>query len=427
MLATLLLVASVVAFNPGTDGAGEDEWEPDHVITWSKADSPVVVGDSIEIAPDTRLVIEAGVEVRLDKGEGIQVKGHLLVQGTEEERVLFTANDTEQLGPDSWESVRLLFESAGRSHRVENADFMGARTGILVSSATVLVQDCTFDGNRYGIVARGDADVEVRNCAFVNNTALGMEWEQGATGMAIGCNFTDNVVGVYMFESSGPVVTGCSFLRNYHHVSFAGGSNGTVRGCTFNDATAEAFECYDRSSPLLDDVTIDGQDGDGIHIRNSSRPRMAGGTPASTLRVDSKDEESYVIALSRITVMVVDEKGKRLADANVTIEGASGIELTNGTTDTAGRLEGAFLSMYTVSSAGGHDRENPHTAVVEWKGEEQTFTVDPRDLDKERVLRLEMDLGPPEPDGWGFVPNLLILLVIAIFAIVVAVLYQRRT
>jgi parallel beta-helix repeat protein len=421
-----MVIVLLVPLATGIGVAAENEWQPTQVITWAKADSPVIVSDSIEIAEDTRLVIESGVEVRLDKGEGIQVRGHLLVQGTQEERVLFTANDTGQLGPDSWESVRLLYESAGRSHRVENVDFMGARTGLLVSSASVLVQDCTFDGNRYGIVARGEADVEVRNCAFSNNTALGLEWEQGATGMAIGCTFTDNVVGVYMYETSGPVVTGCSFLRNYHHVSFAGGSNGTVRSCTFRDATAEAYECYDRSSPLLDDVTIEGQDGDGIHIRNSSRPLMVGGTPPSALEVDSKDEESYVIALALITVMVVDDDGKRLPEANVTILGASGIELTNGTTDVAGRVEGALLSMYTVSSAGGHDRENPHTAVVEWKGEEQTFIVDPRDLDKERVLRLEMDLEPPEPDGWGFIPNLLILVVIAIFAMVIAVLYQRR-
>jgi hypothetical protein len=426
MLVTLLLLTTVVAWTPGTGGAGEDPWEPDHVITWTRADSPVVVSDSVEIAEDTRLVIEAGVEVRLAKGEGIQVKGHLVVAGTAEERVLFTANDTTQIAPDSWESVRLLFESAGRLHRVDNADFTGARTGLLVSAASAQVQDCVFDGNRYGIVARGEADVEARNCVFRNNTALGMEWEQGAEGMAVGCDFADNVVGVYMYESSGAVVTGCTFVRNYHHASFAGGSNGTVRSCTFTDATAEAYECYDRSSPLLADVTVEGQEGDGVHIRNASRPMVVGGTPVSSLEVDSKDEASYVVALTRITVVVVDDNDKRLAEANVTIHGASGVELTNGTTDVAGRLEGAYMSIYTVSSAGGHDRENPHVAVVEWRGRNETFTVDPRDLNNDKELRLEMDLEPPEPGGWGLATNLLILLVLVFAAIAIAVVYQRR-
>ncbi|NIP35169.1 MAG: hypothetical protein GWN18_09495, partial [Thermoplasmata archaeon] len=300
----LALAALIIPATPATASDGDDDWEPASTITWSLADSPVVLNESIEIAEDTRLVIEAGVSVRLDRKVGIQVKGHLDIRGSPGSPVTFTSNGTGPSGPDSWESVRLLSESQGRLHQVESALFEGARTGLQVSSTSALVQDCAFIDNRYGIVARGGAHVEARGCDFVNNSALGLEWEQGSTGMAVDCAFLNNVVGAYWYNSSEPVVVSSQFEGNYHHVSFAGGSNGTVRSCTFTDAVAEAFECYDSSSPLLDDVTIEGQEGDGIHIRNASRPRMVGGTPVSSLVVDSKDNASYVIALTRITVEV---------------------------------------------------------------------------------------------------------------------------
>lgn len=420
-LIILALSALLMAMMPIQIVPGENGWEPDNVITWSPDDGPIVIDESIEIDETTRLVIEAGVEVRLDKGKGIQVKGHLLVQGTAQEPVLFTANNTSvPLGPDSWESIRLLSESAGRTHQVQHAMFQGARTGLLVSSTGALVQDCTFTLGRYGLVARGGAQVEVRSSDFINNSALGLEWEDDSGGLAVDCYFEDNVVGVYFYKSSDPQVVNCEFSANYHHASFANGSDGTIRSCTFRGAIAEAYECYDASSPLLVDVTIANQDDDGIHIRDASRPRMVGGTSVSNLVVDSKDNASYVIAMTWISVEVRGDDGKRLEEANVTVSGASGSLFSKGTTDGEGVLEDVLMSTYTVGLRGGQDLENPHTVVVEWRGHNQTFRVDPRDLNNEWVLKLEMDIDPPEPGGWGFIPNVLLLMLISIVAIVVA-------
>jgi hypothetical protein len=416
----------MLALVPATSAPGEDDWVPERTVTWTPEDGPVVLNASLTLDETTRLVIEAGVEVRLDILVGIQIKGHLDVRGTAGEPVLFTANTSGPIGPDSWESVRLMSESAGRLHRLEHAVFQGARTGLQVSSTAAMVQDCEFMGNRYGIVARSGAHVEVRASNFVNNSALGLEWEEGSTGMAVDCHFQDNVVGVYMYKVTGPQVVSCTFEANYHHVSFANRSNGTVRSCTFRGATGEAYECYGGSAPLLVDVTFEQQEDDGIHIREASRPMMVGGTPVSNLVVDSKDEASYVVAMAWITVEVRKDDGGGLPGANVTIEGASGANFTRGTTDGEGVLEDALMSLYTSSSSGGHDRENPHRVTVEWRGQEQTFVVDPRDLDNDRVLSLEMDIDPPEPGGWGFVPNVVILLVISLVAIAVAWWYTRR-
>ncbi len=425
-LPLLILAAMMLTLVPAGSAPGEDDWVPDRTVTWTPDEGPVVLSESLTLDGTTRLVIEAGVEVRLDPLVGIQIKGHLDVRGTEAEPVMFTPNASGPIGPDSWESVRLMSESAGRLHRVEHAVFQGARTGLLVSSTAVLVQDCEFFVNRYGIVARGGADAEVRTSRFINNSALGLEWEEGSTGLAVGCHFQDNVVGVYMYNSSAPLVEGCTFEANYHHVSFANRSIGTVRSCTFRGAIGEAYECYGGSAPLLVDVSFEEQEDDGIHIREASRPMMVGGTPVSNLVVDSKDEASYVIAMAWITVEVRKDGGGRLPGANVTIQGASGATFTRGTTDGEGMLEDALMSLYTSSSSGGHDRENPHRVTVEWRGHEQTFVVDPRDLDNDRVLALEMDIDPPEPGGWGFLPNVVVLLVISLVAIAAAWWYTQR-
>ncbi|UCC92622.1 MAG: right-handed parallel beta-helix repeat-containing protein [Thermoplasmata archaeon] len=421
VVATLL-----VAMAPAVGTAGEDGWEPAETIVWAAGSSPIVLSESMGIDEDTRLVIEPGVEVRFDPDVGMEIRGHLLAQGTPDDPILFTSNTTGEVLPNTWADVRLRSESKGRLHQVEHAVFQGGDSALLVSSADALVQDCVFTLNRYGIIARGGTELEVRNCQFINNSVLGLEFEKGAGGMAVDCLFEDNVVGVFCFEGSAPLVADSVFIGNYHHASFAGGSNGTLRSCIFEDAIAEAYECYDMSSPLFVDVTIEGQDEDGIHIRNASHPRMVGGTPVSNLEVDSKDNASYVVALAWITVEVRSEEGKRLAGANVTIEGASGLNLSYGSTDDMGLLEDVLMSMYTVDSSGGKDRENPHTVTVVWRGHVETFVVDPRDLDNERVLTLRLDTSGPEPADWGFIPNVLILMAIAVVAIVLAWWYQSR-
>ena len=416
-LAALLLLAV-----PLPTSTGEDAWEPFNVITWGPEDGPIIIYESIEIAEDTRLVVAANTMVRLDINVSIQVRGHLVVEGTEARPVTFTTNSTDAVVPDQWGSIRLLSESAGRLHTIDHAVFQGADIGLLVSSTDAMVQDCLFNNNRYGLLARGDARVEVRNSRFINNSVLGLEWETGADGLAAACDFSDNVVGIYCYEGSAPLIVDSTFDANYHHVSFAGGSNGTVVRCTFRDAIAESYECYNMSSPLFEDVTIVGADDeDAVHLRSGSRPRMVGGTAVSKLVVDTKDNASYVVALTRIAVEVRDEEGEELMGANVTVMGASGAVFTEGVTDDKGRLEEATMSLYTVDDRGSLDRENPHTVLVEWRGNEQTFRVDPRDLDNDKVLRLEMALA-----GWGFIPNVLILVAISVIAIIAVWLYQGR-
>jgi hypothetical protein len=421
--AALFLLILPMTWTAPVGGADGDLVE----TVWTEADSPVVLSSSIEIGPEERLRIDPGVQVRLDPDVGIQVKGELRVIGTETSPVTFVSNTTGPIVPDTWADVRLHADSVGREHLVRWAVFSGADAGLLVSAATVTVEDSVFDTCRYGILSRANATVDVIRSTFINNSALGLEWETGAKGTVRDSTFIGNVVGAYFFNGVSPTVENCTFIDNYHHLSFAQDANATVVGSTLENATAEHFECYWNSSPLFLDVTITGSDEARVYLRGGCRPRLFGGTPISTLRVDTTDNMSYAVAVVPITIMVMNDEGKLLEEANITLKGASGDVLAKGSTNAEGRLSGGYMSTYTVDAQGGLDRENPHTAVVEWRGHNQSFRVDPRDLSRERVLELELATSSPEPTEWDLLVWVTLVITFFLVGVVSGVLWRRRS
>jgi hypothetical protein len=411
-LAVFLALAFISMALTTLPSSAEDDLSEER---WTRGMSPVVLNASIEIGEDTRLVIEAGVEVRLAEDVGIQVKGVLSINGTETEPVHFVPDTVGAIGPSMWADLRLHAKSAGREHLIRWAVFKGADAGLLVASTNARVEDCTFDSCRYGILARAEAVLDVTRTTFFNCSALGLEWETRATGVASECIFDLNRVAVYCDQNASPVVEDCTFTGNYHHLSFSRGSNATVRRCHLSGAIAEHLECYEDSSPLLEDLTIADAGDAMIVLRERCRPRFVEGTPVSSVRVETLDDASYAISLSRITVEVSNDEGDLLEGANVTISGASGQVFSRGTTGPSGRTASALMSLYTVNSTGAQDAENPHRVVVEWKGHSQTYHVDPRDVDRDRVLALELVTSQSviDPEAWYILAFVLVLMGIA--------------
>ena len=67
---------------------------------WTKAGSPYLVTQSIDVYPDVNLTIEPGVEVRFSSGSDLEIYGKLIANGTEAEMVTFTSNQTTPLMGD---------------------------------------------------------------------------------------------------------------------------------------------------------------------------------------------------------------------------------------------------------------------------------------------------------------------------------------
>jgi hypothetical protein len=394
-------------------------------MRWTLEDSPFILNSSIEIDPTVRLTIEAGVIVRFDEDVGIQVRGELRVEGSSELPVMFVSNVSGPIVANYWADLRLMPSDPESENMLTYAVFEGADTGLLVSGGSAIVDHCSFSKCRYGVLARGDATVEATDCDFVNNSVLGLEWETGAGGKATSCTFSWNVVGVYCYENVTPIIQNCDFFANYHHLSFARGGNATIVGCDLGNTSAEAIECWWNSSPFFKGVVFEEPGDAEVFLRENSRPRFEGGTSVSLLDVVSLDVGSYAVSISTITIYVESDQGKSLEGANVTLSGRSGDEFTNGATGADGTLFPAMMSSFTVGGNNNNDMENPHEAVVEWRGHTQTYKVTPRDLDKDQVLTLELVLSSPEPSGEGWLLNIVLIMIIGLVLMVV-IMYRTR-
>ncbi len=62
--------------------------------TWKSTDSPFLVQDNITIPDSSTLIIEPGVKVEFQGHYFLNVQGQLLAEGTENDSILFTVNDT---------------------------------------------------------------------------------------------------------------------------------------------------------------------------------------------------------------------------------------------------------------------------------------------------------------------------------------------
>lgn len=78
--------------------------------TWEASKSPYVVTGSVTVASGVILTIEAGVEVKIDSGKGILVKGSLVAIGTDGQNIVFTSNQVSPAAGD-WAYIKFRDES----------------------------------------------------------------------------------------------------------------------------------------------------------------------------------------------------------------------------------------------------------------------------------------------------------------------------
>ena len=71
--------------------------------TWTAANSPYTVVQSILVSQGFKLTIESGVVVKFNSGAGIQVNGNLVARGTATQKIVF--KPVEGTTPGSWGSI----------------------------------------------------------------------------------------------------------------------------------------------------------------------------------------------------------------------------------------------------------------------------------------------------------------------------------
>ena len=147
--------------------------------TWTKANSPYIVGQSY-INAGVTLTIEPGVEVKFTSGGWLStVSGSvstLIAQGTEEEPIRFTSAAAEPK-PGDWNA---LYAYSGAVVNLGHCvvEYAGSVAAIQVYSSNVTVRDCTIrDNSGHGIhvVSAGLTPTFERVTVERSNTAIRQE------------------------------------------------------------------------------------------------------------------------------------------------------------------------------------------------------------------------------------------------------------
>ncbi|WP_420630609.1 hypothetical protein [Candidatus Leptofilum sp.] len=154
--------------------------------TWTFANSPYILTDTVTIEAGVTLTVEAGVTIMVpDMGEYLDVQGHLEAVGTAVNPILFTSID--DLASNNWSGIAVS-GSANFAH----ATLRHAYTALFISGSIggdVSLADSVVEENLvYPIVVNTDAlhRLKMDNVTFSNNVPnrVGIETASGNLALA---------------------------------------------------------------------------------------------------------------------------------------------------------------------------------------------------------------------------------------------------
>ena len=298
--------------------------------TWTITGSPYEVNGYINVPFGETLTIQAGVEINFQGHYKFNVNGKLLVNGTEENMVLFTTDNTStgwggirfdtvseisifnyckiEFGkatgdyPDMHGGAILLKESNAEFYNCifENNEAYGSsddgmggavygiNTGSETQTYTKFI-DCTFKDNHAvteggAVKLTNDGHTEFTRCKFINNNA---NYGGGAIMFysALDVNLTNCLFYLNSTNNSGggaikamnPTVslffTNCTFAYN----SAFGGSEGGAIALDYADATFVNSIIYGNSQTYGDEINIGMNASASINYCNVDMPNDATG------------------------------------------------------------------------------------------------------------------------------------------------------
>ncbi len=132
-------------------------------VRWTIAQSPVVVGRTLQIAPGASLIIDPGVEVRLTPGTAIYVDGAIYTLGQPGNPVRLVARERGR-----WDG---LYGNPGSTIILENTEVRGGGNGgtvILSTAGNVVLRGARINDNG-GHIRLIDSRLEMRDSEVAGN------------------------------------------------------------------------------------------------------------------------------------------------------------------------------------------------------------------------------------------------------------------
>jgi len=191
---------------------GAQAWAETHVsenisvdTTWTLLESPYIMDNAITVqnpSEQMTLTIEAGVEVRFtDSAQNLTLgTGAVLdVQGTEEDPVLLTTEESDKTLTGQWGGVLFQAGSNASDSTITCAIFecggsASSPSGAMlyIDTGSPVITSSTFRYSlNHGIYITANADPQIASCAFADNTQTGITINRG-TATVSSCRFDHN-------------------------------------------------------------------------------------------------------------------------------------------------------------------------------------------------------------------------------------------
>ena len=256
--------------------------------TWTAADSPWEVFETVTVAQGATLTIESGVTVLFDADTGITVQGALVASGDASQAVIFTrAGDDE--GEGTWAGITFAGGSEDASFtevhswaggsKLEGCELRYGARAVLINGASPFIHGSLFEHNSFepeGSDSQGGAAIRII---------------AGSRSRIEGNSFEDNHVGgwgyggaIEVLEAE-PIIHGNSFVGNS---SVYGGalcvqiSQTPVVGNHFEGNLVEgeggAVALYSAAGTFMDNTVTGNEsvfDGGGVHVCVDCKPHAA--------------------------------------------------------------------------------------------------------------------------------------------------------
>lgn len=200
--------------------------------TWTLANSPYIVTDTVVVFPNVTLTIEPGVEVKFDVNKQLEIRqGILIAEGTASDSIVFTSNTVPISGV--WGNVHL---NNAINSSIKYCSFRYADKGLYVTSNLygyhIYMSHLNFEYNNWGIHDFTSLQFHLDSCRFANNST-GLKTKSSYLN---NCSIHYNQVGALVNNSD---FDNCTITNNGQGINFSNG--GAIRNSIINSNTQEGI------------------------------------------------------------------------------------------------------------------------------------------------------------------------------------------